>query len=187
MRNLWVACSLPLHLRREHRDRRDLMSDINVQSLLGDWNILATTLTFWRGKYVPKVTYRELGDARWLDTIQWKNKRGTSRSLSGINRLSTDLKSPATSCNFAWRGKGVMMWITSEWRFVAVAPDGQWAVTWFSQATLGVTPAGMDVYARDGQLPELREVNGSLDEGVRALLRDVPNVPPFSGFYRTLR
>ena len=45
----------------------------------------------------------------------------------------------------------------------------------------------MDVYARDGQLPELREVNGSLDEGVRALLRDVPNVPPFSGFYRTLQ
>jgi len=163
------------------------MSEPNVQSLLGDWNIVATTLTFWRGKYAPRVTYRELGDARWLDTIEWTNKRRTSRSLSGINRLSAALEAPATSCRFAWRGKGPMFWITSEWRFVALHPEGRWAVTWFSQATLGITPAGMDVYARAGQLPELREVNGSLDEGVRALLKDVPNVPPFAGFYRTLR
>jgi hypothetical protein len=163
------------------------LSENNVQSLLGEWQIVATTLNFWRGKYDPRVTYRELGDARWLDTIQWRSKRGSTRSLSGINRLSAGLDAPATTCRFAWRGKGLMTWITSEWRFVALGPEGKWAVTWFSQATLGVTPAGMDVYAREGALPELREVNGSLDEGVRALLNDVPNVPTFEGFYRTLR
>lgn len=163
------------------------MSENDVRSLLGEWHILATTLTFWRGKHEPRVVYRELGDARWLDTIQWRNRRGASRSLSGINRLSTGLDAPAIACNFAWRGKGLMTWITSEWRVVALGPEGKWAVTWFSQATLGITPAGMDVYARAGQLPELREVEGSLDAGVRELLQGVPSIPSFSGFYRTLR
>lgn len=114
---------------------------IEVEALLGTWHVVATTLGFWRGRTDATVTYAALADGRWSDTLRFRT-RGAARSLVGTD---TPAGPPG---RFVWRGAGWLRWCTSTWVFAAVDPGGRWAITWFSAATLGVTPEGMDVYAR---------------------------------------
>ncbi|MFN7145208.1 MAG: hypothetical protein ACK4YP_15650 [Myxococcota bacterium] len=128
-------------------------SDLPLADLLGEWHIVATTLPFWRGKRRPVVTYapRPHAPHTWRDTLAWEQTdlfgRPVTRRLGGV-----DTGDPAVPGRFVWRGDGVLGLLASEWCFVAVDPAGAWAVTWFARATFGVTPEGMDVYARDPDL-----------------------------------
>ncbi|MDQ3034341.1 MAG: hypothetical protein M3Y87_18175 [Myxococcota bacterium] len=88
-----------------------------------------------------------------------------------VSRLLGRWHIVATTLVF-WRDK-------REWAFVDVAGDARWAVTWFSRATLGVTPEGMGVYARSAELPEL--------DAILAALRARDDLPRLEGWYRTLR
>lgn len=143
-------------------------------AMLGRWHIVATTLSFWRGKDDPTVEYGELGAGRWSDVLRWRDARGRARTLEGIDVV--DATRPG---RFRWRGRGMLAWVRSEWAFVEVAPDARWAVTWFSRATLGLTPEGMDVYSRE---PELGELDAVL-EAVRAR----GDLPRGVEWYRTTR
>lgn len=145
--------------------------DLQVDALLGRWHIVATTLKFWRGKEGPAVEYADLGGGRWSDTLHWR-QRGRAKSLGGVDTLD-----PSTPGRFRWRGAGLLAWIRSDWAFVAVAPQGRWAVTWFGPATFGITPEGMDVYSREPELPDLDEVLASL--------RGRSDLPQLEGWYRT--
>lgn len=148
--------------------------DLDVDRLLGRWHIVATTLAFWRGKRDPVVEYAALEGGRWSDTLSWTDARGRAKTLGGIDRLD-----PAQPGRFRWRGRGVLAVLSSDWAFVDVADDARWAVTWFSRATLGLTPEGMDVYARAAELPELDEI--------LAAIRARDDLPRPGGWYRTLR
>lgn len=142
------------------------------KEMLGHWHILATTLNFWRGKRNAGVEYTELPDGRWLDRLTWNPARGGgTKRLEGYDTWQDEC--------FQWRGKGPLFWIKSQWRVVKLAPDGRWAVTWFSQSSFGITPQGMDIYSRTPKLPEL-------DEIVEQLRRD-PEFSHLDGWYATER
>lgn len=119
---------------------------VDLERLAGRWAIVATTLPFWEGKLAPTVTYAPHADDRraWDDTLAWRAASGKVRTLRGVDR-----RQPGLDGLWTWRGRGLLCMLTSQWRFVAADPQGAWAVTWFARATLGVTPEGMDVYARD--------------------------------------
>ena len=115
--------------------------------MLGTWHIVATTLGFWRGRRDATATYAALSGPRWSDTLRFR-KGEREHVLVGTDTAHADAPG-----RFAWRGNGWLAWCTSTWTFAAVAPDGAWAITWFSAATLRVTPEGMDIYSRERSLP----------------------------------
>ena len=119
------------------------------------------------------MEYADLGAGRWSDTLHWR-ERGRAKSLGGVDTLD-----PSAPGRFRWRGAGPLAGIRSDWAFVALAPDARWAVTWFGPATLGITPEGMDVYARHPELPELDEVF--------AMIKTRSDLPQLPGWYRTDR
>jgi hypothetical protein len=154
--------------------------DLDPTTLLGDWHILATTLSFWRGKRRPVATYEALPGPglRWADALRyeqrgWLTGRWTTRRLAGF-----DTGDPAAPGRFLWRGAGALAVLTSTWAFVAVAPDRAWAATWFSAATFGITPEGMDVYARDADL------DPTVVDGVVATLSARPEFAHIGGWFR---
>ncbi len=108
-----------------------------TEAALGCWYIIATTLPFWEGKSAAQVTYTRRPDGRVDDVLQWE-QGGRTRRLAGVDTVVDD--------GFSWRGAGWLFPFTSQWRFVAL--DADHAVTWFARASFGVTPEGMDVYAR---------------------------------------
>ena len=142
---------------------------IDRRALLGTWEIVATTLPFWRGKRRPRVAYAERADGRWSDVLTWLDARGRERTLAGIDRVD--------GARIAWRGTGWLGWIASEWDVVALADDRSWCATHFSRASLGITPEGMDVYARDRARVDL--------EQVLEALRTRSDLPRLEGWYPT--
>jgi len=134
----------------------ELRSGGSLSDMLGTWHIVATTLPFWKGKRGARVEYVDLGHATWRDIVRYETAGGRTREIAGRDHLAGG-PSP-TDARVVWRGEGWLAWIRSEWRFVEVDPAGQWAITWFSRASFGVTPEGMDVYGRSRDRSDLREL-----------------------------
>lgn len=119
---------------------------LTTSSMLGTWHIVATTLPFWKGKRGARVEYVDLGAQTWRDIVRYEDGRGRTKEIAGRDQLEGG---PAvTDVRVRWRGEGWLAWISSDWRFLEVDSEGQWAITWFSRASLRVTPEGMDVYTR---------------------------------------
>ena len=154
-------------------------ADLDLTQLLGEWHIVATTLPFWRGKRAPRVRYTPLNGG-WLDELHYE-QRGIfggwkTRGLAGV-----DTPDPVVPGSFTWRGAGVLAVLSSRWCFVEVAHDGAWAATWFSPASLGLTPEGMDIYARDPAFPSER-----VGEVIRAL-GERPELSHLGGWFEPER
>ncbi|MBX3270537.1 MAG: hypothetical protein KF729_09765 [Sandaracinaceae bacterium] len=146
------------------------IAGLDPRALLGRWHIAATTLGFWRGRSDATVEYAARADGRWDDTLRFR--AGTrERALAGL-----DTPLPERPGFFRWRGAGWLAWCTSTWGFVALDPAGAWAVTWFSRATLGVTPEGMDVY---GRAPLAEAALQRVLEEIRAR----PELPQLDGWF----
>lgn len=122
-------------------DAGPIAVDLDPKVFLGRWHIVATTLPFWRKKRGPVVTYTERSDGSWSDVLSWRSARGSEKWLAGVDHT-------VPGGRFVWRGSGFLRVLSSEWAFVASAPDLSWCATWFARASFGVTPEGMDVYAR---------------------------------------
>lgn len=112
---------------------------------------MATTLPFWRGRVAPRIEYQPLPDGRWRDTVHFQTRRGVARTIVGYDEL--DREHPGA---FRWRGAGALFWCRSDWCFVDVDLASGLALTWFSAATLHVTPAGWDLYSRDAAVDPKR-------------------------------
>jgi len=86
-------------------------------------------------------------------------KRGRQRQIAGID---TRLSQPGVV--FRWRGTGLLSPLTSDWHITELDPDYQWAVISFSRSLL--TPAGLDIIAREAALPEpvMRHILGLIGE-----------------------
>lgn len=128
---------------------------LNSSSLVGTWHVVATTLPFWKGRQDPTIRYDPLPDGRWRDTVEYRTARDRIKRIVGIDTLD-----PTSPGSFSWRGAGWLAWCTSRWCFVDASADEGWAITWFSPATLRVTPEGCDVYARRSDLDRaaIREI-----------------------------
>jgi hypothetical protein len=111
--------------------------------MTGSWYIVATTLPFWRRRGDPSVHYDTLADGRWRDTVQFHTEHGASKRIVGYDTF--DIENPGA---LVWHGSGLLAWCRSRWCFIDADPDAGWALTWFSAATLRVTPAGCDLYSR---------------------------------------
>jgi hypothetical protein len=120
------------------------LSKMDPAQLCGTWQVMATTLPFWRGRVAPRIEYQPLPDGRWLDRVHYQTSAGATRTIVGYDEL--DREQPGA---FRWRGAGWLFWCRSDWCFVEADLQAGLALTWFSAATLNVTPAGWDLYARD--------------------------------------
>lgn len=120
---------------------------LDLAQLVGTWQVMATTLPFWHGRVAPHIEYQPLPDGRWRDRVHYLSAEGAARTVAGYDQ--PDPRQPGA---FRWRGAGWLAWCTSDWCFVDVEPQAGWALTWFSAATLHVTPAGWDLYARDASV-----------------------------------
>lgn len=144
--------------------------DLDLSALTGRWHICATTLGFWRGRSDATVEYAPRPDGRWTDTLRYR-AGVRERSLVGV-----DTPLAGAPGRFRWRGAGWLAWCTSSWAFVVVEPAEGWAITWFSRATLGVTPEGMDVYGRAPLAPAV------VDAAI-ARARAHPALPRLDGWF----
>lgn len=116
---------------------------LDPSQLTGAWHVVATTLPFWRGRRDPIITYSALPDGLWLDVVSYKTSSGTPKSVVGVDTAKA-------AGQFLWRGSGWLGWCSSRWCFLDA--DDNWALTWFSAATLGVTPEGFDIYSRSADV-----------------------------------
>lgn len=77
----------------------------------GTWQIVATSLPFWKSRSAPAVTYAALPDGRILDAVTYL-RNGRSRLVLGVDSPDDD--------GFVWRGlQLVTRFTTSRWRVVA--------------------------------------------------------------------
>jgi len=121
------------------------------EELAGTWYVLESTFPMWLEgtKTDPSFTYRPIeGDEkRRLDDLVSYRNDGEPDSIAGV-----DTPDPGDSSHFTWRGKGLLVFFTSDWYFVLRAPDRSWAVIYFSSTV--ATPEGVDIIARTPSLPE---------------------------------
>lgn len=119
-----------------------------TEPVSGTWQIVASSLPFWRSRSAPAVSYLPLPDGRILDAVTYRR--------SGRDKLVLGVDQPAADGFFEWRGlQHVTRLTTSRWRVVAVdesAADAadRWAVTAFEKTLF--TPAGVDIYCRSRDL-----------------------------------
>lgn len=112
------------------------MDDLAV----GTWHIVESSLSLWRSRHDPTVTYGALPDGSLIDVVAFRSRRGATRRIIGIDRRGPD-------GGWRWRGVGpVTRLARSDWRFVAGDASEGWAVTAFERTPF--TSAGIDLYFR---------------------------------------
>jgi len=113
---------------------------------VGRWHIVETSLSLWRTRSGPTVTYAALPDGALIDVVSFRTRGGAPRRIIGI-----DQRSPHGG--WRWRGVGpVTRFAHSDWRFVAGDAADGWAVTAFARTPF--TSAGIDLYFRERQPSE---------------------------------
>lgn len=109
----------------------------------GTWQIVASSLPFWRSRSAPAVSYLPLPDGRVLDAVTYV-RGGRDKLVLGVDTR--------TDAGFEWRGlQHVTRLTTSRWQVIASDetagdPADRWAVTAFDKTLF--TPAGVDIYCR---------------------------------------
>ncbi|KAF9700904.1 hypothetical protein EKO04_000891 [Ascochyta lentis] len=161
--------------------------------LTGSWNVTHSTLPMWKKSRNVRITYTALptrtnGLVEIDDVVSYQGVNKSKKRVStvrGVDKASSPPSSspsapaPATteaqevereekaSPSYTWRGRGLLMIATSKWEILGWGDEAetgnQWVVTFF-QKTL-FTPAGVDVYARRGQLrgETVERIKGALE------------------------
>ena len=131
--------------------------------LTGTWHVTHSTLPMWKSKRNVTITYKPLppstpspaaqdGTNRLDDLVTYQALSSDKvKTMAGV-----DTANGTDTGSWEWRGKGMMMLITSHWEILGygeVDSEHQWAVTYFSKTLF--TPAGCDIYSRAKEgLPE---------------------------------
>ena len=151
--------------------------------LPGTWRVVATTFPMWLAptgrtprRLSPVFTYglRSADPLELDDTVSWFTRRGSERTLLGVDRPRGD--------GLRWRGTGLLSVLRSDWS-VTGASEGEDLIAIRFSRTL-TSPPGVDVLVRDGTMIEdIREELadephwlGLTDAEAEALvwLRDLP-------------
>ncbi len=130
------------------------------ETVSGTWYVVRTSLSFWRRRTDPSVTYAPLPDGRVVDTVRYLS-RGRPRLVVGVDVPDGE--------GWVWRGITPLTRLTSS-RWQVVEAQDEWALTHFEKTLF--TPEGWDVYCRAPQ------VSASSEEALRAALarHDVPDL-----------
>ncbi|ORY86717.1 hypothetical protein BCR35DRAFT_351469 [Leucosporidium creatinivorum] len=159
---------------------------VPYQSLLGSWQVVASTLPLWRDKKNVTITYSALPSQpqTTFDDLVSYNKRSDPvgkavSTVRGVDRLEGG---GGNGARWKWRGKGWLMVATSHWQLLgyrllppsslaasASAPPSspEFVVTFFSSSIF--SPAGIDLYQRKGSIP----LSDEFVEGVVEKLNEV--------------
>lgn len=140
---------------------------------VGTWHIVESSLSLWRSRPGPTVTYAELPGGSLIDVVAFRSRRGATRRIIGIDQRMPDGE-------WRWRGIGPITRLArSDWRFIAGDSAEGWAVTAFARTPF--TSAGIDLYFRERHpSPE------TVDHARRAASAD-PRAQRWSpGLFRTL-
>lgn len=105
-----------------------------------------------------------------------KTVRGVDKPFDVPNTSATkegDGEGEVASMAYHWRGKGWLMIASSKWEILGWGDEegtgNRWVVTYFAKTLF--TPAGVDVYSRDGALtPQMVE---GIKEALKGLGGDV--------------
>jgi hypothetical protein len=123
---------------------------------LGEWHVTGSTFPMWLSgrRTSPRFRYGALpGSAtgtRMSDDVVFLSN-GKERHIRG-----TDTRLDRPGIVFRWRGKGLLLPLTSQWEVTELDPGYQSAVITFSKSLF--TPAGVDYLSRDAEAPIPAEV-----------------------------
>ncbi|WP_405774417.1 hypothetical protein [Streptomyces sp. NBC_00859] len=158
--------------------------DANPERLAGTWQIVCSSFPMWLGgkRTEPTFTYTPLPgggpDApRMRDEVGYR-ARGRSRRIPGTDTRLTSR--PGTV--YRWRGRGLLVALTSVWEVREMGEDDAWAVIVFSRSLL--TPAGADIVVRADRVTDRSVLTRALAAGTRydaeALPLQLPEPGPAS-------
>jgi hypothetical protein len=113
--------------------------------LAGTWIICSTNFPMWTkgNKTKPSFNYTivEKGGRKLLyDEVKYF-KNGKEKVIKGF-----DYPDEKNATTFAWRGKGILSLVKSNWSVPLKDPLGNWAVIYFSKTAF--TPEGVDIISR---------------------------------------
>jgi len=134
----------------------------DIHEFWGKWLIIRTSRTFWQRRLNPSVTYTTLEpgvQTKLLEIVHYGAFAKTQTQVIGI-----DTQDKAIPNLFHWRGRSGLTWLmTGQWVVLDHdLPRKAWAVVYFFATPFA--PAGIDIYARQLDLPVQQ-----LDEIVRRL------------------
>ncbi|KAK9778941.1 hypothetical protein SCAR479_04177 [Seiridium cardinale] len=112
------------------------------------WAVTHSTLSMWRSAKNVRITYKDLGDSKVDDLVEYE-KKGSLKNVKGVDKLL----GPGS---WNWRGSGLLKLITSHWEvlgFGELATGERWMVIWFAKTLF--TEEGVDVLTDEqAGLPE---------------------------------
>lgn len=150
---------------------------LDAAAIQGTWHVVATTFPMWTDgrRRDPTFTYSNLrrdGDeVRFDDTVAFV-KDGEADTIRGVDTQHTTV-----ATHFTWRGRGWLVFFTSDWDVVALDPAGRWAALTFTSTI--ATPAGLDIIARTPTLDD-----ATFNDAVARLQTDPALRPFLSGLVR---
>lgn len=119
-----------------------------AQFLPGTWTIRATNFPFWlSGERIDGRLNYELVSAEPLvlsDVVTYSKPDGTAKRIVGVDRWTGE--------GFVWRGKGVLSILSSKWTVTGASDDLEIVAIHYEKSR--VTPAGIDIIAREGHAAE---------------------------------
>ena len=117
-----------------------------INELAGKWYLLYSTFPMWQKSGVRNVTFNYTpitkdGEAVLEDKVKYL-KGNTEKVISGY-----DYPDKEETGRFTWRGKGLLMLLSSNWKVEWQSPNKDCVVLSFKKTL--VTPAGLDIICRD--------------------------------------
>ena len=141
---------------------------IPLETFEGTWYVQYTDLKFWLDgkRHSPTLNYQVMQKGKVtglrdeVKFFQVKRNGDKKKSIVGFDK--PDLKGGESA--FVWRGKGILVLLSSKWDLLYMSPDGAWALTHFEKTAF--TAEGHDVITRaevmDDQVK--KEVQAKLKE-----------------------
>lgn len=145
----------------------------------GPWHVTHSTLPMWKKNRNVLITYTPLPTSppHLDDLVTYQPLHGSkTKSVRGVDKpfsvpnVEATAEAPSddslASLGYNWRGKGWLAIASSKWEILAWGEEeggNAYAVTFFAKTLF--TPAGVDVYSREGAL------RAETVEGIKAALK----------------
>ncbi|TDL24138.1 hypothetical protein BD410DRAFT_838200 [Rickenella mellea] len=144
-----------------HAPDSDGLDAFDLDAFTGKWHVTHSTLPLWKNKKNVTITYTPIPPTtttgnpgppteprKFHDLVEYLPKSASSSPDTKPTRIEgIDTVLGPSGARFKWRGKGWLVVASSKWQVIAHG-DG-WAVTYFEKTLF--TPAGLDIYSRDGR------------------------------------
>ncbi len=121
---------------------------ISIEKFCTKWFVYGTTLSFWKTRKNPTITYEILpsskppSEFKIRDTVEYTTGSSTKKNQV----IGTDTWISAQPLDFVWRGNGVLFLLSSKCKIVYFDDKEGIAITFFEKTLF--TDEGMDILTR---------------------------------------